>query len=162
MTTITINQCLSQLQTLFNAAFVTGSGGDGTADYVYDYRTFPDKLPKTIALSFQGRGEYAADNGGRVVYYDVTAVVGIQIALGSDGQPTETAIRDADQALNVLEFGIYTLLDVGGTGHSGTYWKAVQFPQASIRPPSPIVPTTRRAEIPLRLILSGGVKRFGG
>lgn len=162
---MTINQCLAQLKTYMDAAFVSGSGGDGSANYTYDYRTFPDKLAVTISLSFQGRGlEETSDARGRRIvgeYYNITAVIGAQMAVDANGDITETAIRNADQALNTLENGIYTLLDAGGNGNSSTYWHSVSFPQESTRPPSfTSAPTTRYGEIPFRLHLKGGVKRF--
>lgn len=167
MAVTAINTCLAQLQTNMNAAFVTGSGGDGSADYVYDYRTFPDRLNVTISLSYQGRGrEERTDIRGRplqVDYYDVTAVVGSQMALDSDGKVTETAVRNADQALNTIENGIYTLLAPGGAANNNSYWHSVGFPTPSRRPPSFVeAPSTRYAEIPFRLYLTGGSETFGG
>lgn len=168
MTTVaSINTCLTQLQTYMNAAFVTGSGGDGSADYVYDYRTFPDKLDVTISLSFQSRGTAEeSDARGRrvsVEYYDITAVVGSQMAMDSSGKVTEAAVRNAEQALNTIESGIYTLLKPGGTGNTSSHWHGVSFPQPSRRPPSFVdAPTTRYSEIPFRLHLSGGTRTFQG
>lgn len=165
MTVASVNTCLAQLKTYMDAAFVSGSGGDGSADYVYDYRTFPDKLDVTISLSFQSHGEQETTDvrGRRMLeeYYDVTAVVGSQMALDSDGKVTETAVRNAEQALNTIENGIYTLLKPSGNGNTSDHWHSVSFPQPSRRPPSFVdAPTTRYAEIPFRLHLKGSLRHF--
>lgn len=148
----TINQCLAQLKSDMQAAWVTGSGGDGSVDVVYDYRTFPDKLGTAVSLSYQGGSPVPGTTGADYAYYDVTAVLGVQIAIDADGDITETALRNADQKLNTVEHALYALLGKGGTANRNSYWMKVSFPSPSVRPPQfPSAPTTRYAEIPFRL-----------
>ena len=146
--TATINQCLSELKTLFTTA--------DFANAVYDYRTFADKLAAEISLSYQGGNPNGGSDttAGNAGYYDITAVCRVQCALGSDGKVTETALRNAEQALNTIETAVYTLMAKGGNGNRGTYWLNTVFNSPSQRPPSPIeAPTSRMAIIPFRLIL---------
>jgi len=141
--TATIQQCLDHLQSEFDSGLV-----DTYARKVYGYRTFPDKLAITVALSYQGGAPMGATTGGSAKrYYDVTAVIGAT----SDGSESELA--DADAALNALENAIYDLLV--GTLRRTVYWEKVSFPETSTRPPSFVdAPTTRYGEIPFRLHLT--------
>lgn len=146
--TATINQCLGELKTLFTTA--------DFANAIYDYRTFPDKLAAEISLSYQGGNPNGGSDttAGNAGYYDITAVCRVQCALDSDGKVTETALRNAEQALNTIETAVYTLMAKGGNGNRGTYWLNTVFNSPSQRPPSPIeAPTSRMAIIPFRLIL---------
>lgn len=145
--TATINTCLGALKTLFDAA--------DFANAVYDYRTFPDKLAATISLSYQGGNAVGYSTvDGDSGYYDVTAVCMVQCDLDSNGKVTETALRNAEQALNTIENAIYTLMGKGGAGNRGAYWLTTTFPSPSTRPPSPReAPTNRMALVPFRLML---------
>lgn len=146
--TASINQCLDQLKSDFDASIVPGS-----ADKVYDYRTFPGKLRVTVSLSFQGQDPRESGTaGGDFNFYDITAAIGAQVDQENPDQ--EAALRDADRALNALETAIYGLLKKGGVSHKNNLWMTVSFPGNSIRPPNfPEVPKTRYGEIPFRLHL---------
>lgn len=152
--TATINTCLAQLKSDMQSAWVTGSGGDGSVDAIYDYRTFPDKLNKVVSLSYQGGMPAEKTTGGESAHYEITAVVGSQMIPDSDGVIGETEQRTAEQALNTIENNLYTLLGKGGTANRNNYWMTIVFDAPSIHPPSFVeTPTTRYAEIPFRLIL---------
>lgn len=146
--TATINQCLTELKTLMDAAAL--------ASVVYDYRTFPGKLATAVTLSYQGGNPHdkGGATGGNSGYYDMVAVCMVQTTLNDSGAVTETNQRAAEQTLNTLESALYALLGKGGAANRGTYWINVAFLAPSIRPPSPVeAPTTRWANIPFRLIL---------
>lgn len=145
--TATINQCLTELKTLMDAAAL--------ANIVYDYRTFPGKLTTAVTLSYQGGNPNGGGTtGGNAGYYDMVAVCMVQTTLNDSGTVTETNQRSAEQTLNTLESAVYALLGKGGAANRGTYWINVAFPTPSLRPPSPVeAPATRWANIPFRLIL---------
>lgn len=147
-TVATVNQCLAQLKTLFDAALV-----DTYAKKVYDYRTLPNKLSPAVSLSFQGEQPAGSTTGGQYGAYDITAVIGAQVD-ESNADP-EAALRAAEQALNTLEQQIVALLGKEGAAYRTDYWLKVDrrdFP--TTRPPSPIeIPNLRWGNIPFRLIL---------
>lgn len=146
-TVATINECLTELKTVLDAALV-----DTYAKRVRDYRTLPNKLALEVTLSYQGRQAAASTLGGTFGAYDFTAVLGSQVD-ESNGDP-ETALRDAEQALNTLENLLIDTLSKGGSGYKTDYWLKVVFDQPSTRPPSPIeIPNLRWANVPFRLIL---------
>lgn len=151
--TATINQCLAQLKSSMEAAWVTGSGGDGSVDAIYDYRTFPDKLRRVISLSYQGgvpAHKTISTDGLDIV---IAAVLGVQIIPDADGNIGETELRTADQTINTMESQLFTLLGHGGAANRNSYWMGVQFNQ-SVRPPSPVeAPTTRYGEVVFTLKL---------
>lgn len=144
---MSIDGCLDLLKSGLDTALAA------VADKTYDYRTFPDKLPRTVSLSYQGGNPSETPTmEGDYGYYDVTAVIGAQIDV-EDSDP-EAALRAADRALNALEDGIYGHLAKGGAGYRTDLWMRVSFPQPSRRPPSFIeAPSTRYGEIPFRLHL---------
>lgn len=151
---VSINACLAQLKNDMESAWLAGSGGDGSIDAVYDYRTFPDKLQKVISLSFQGGLPDGKTTGGDAANYEITAVLGVQVIPDMHGTIGEAELRSAEQAMNIIENNIYALLGKGGAANRNSDWMNIVFPAPSIRPPSPVeAPTTRYAEIPFRLIL---------
>ena len=147
-TVATINECLAELKTLFDAALV-----DTYAKKVYDYRTLPNKLSPCVSLSYQGERQAGGTTGGEYGAYEIVAVLMVQVDQ-SDSNP-ETAQRNAEQALNTLENQLTPLLEKGGSAYSGDYWlKVDRRDLPSVRPPSPIeIPGLRWANVPFRLIL---------
>lgn len=142
----TINQCLAELKEACETAVL--------ANAIYDYRTFPDKLSAAVTLSYQGGSPEGKTLAGDSLYYDVTAVCMVQCVLDDNGNVTETALRNAEQALNTIENGLYSLLGKGGAARQTDYWFSVSFPRPSSRPPSaPEAVTNRQALIPFRLHL---------
>lgn len=140
-----INAVLAQLKSDIAENLVPAS-----ANVVYDYRTFPDKLDVSISLSYQGGLPSGRTVDGDFLYYDVVAAVGAQI----DEQATETALRNADQALNAVENALHALLGKGGDSNRNSLWRNIEFVSPSARPPQfPEVPNTRYAEIPFRVHL---------
>lgn len=150
----TINQCLEQLKSDLETAFVAGSGGDGSVNDVRDYRTWPGLLDVTISLSYQGGAPQNSVTAGDRHYYDVLAVIGVQMDTDVSGNVTETELRAADRALNAIENGIYDLVDKGGAASRNNYWMRVSFYQRSERPPQfDEMPETRIGLMYLRLHL---------
>lgn len=147
-TVATINECLAQLKTLFDAALVSTY-----AKKVYDYRTLPNKLSPAISLSYQGEQLAESVLGGQYGAYDITAVL-FSLVDDSNADP-ETALRDAEQALNTLENQVTGLLGKEGAAYQTDYWLKVDRRDFSTtRPPSPIeIPSLRWANVPFRLIL---------
>ena len=144
--TATINECLAELKSVLDTALV-----DTYAQKVRDYRTFPDKLPVEVVLSYQGWNPAGSTAGGQFGSYDITAVIAVQIA--DEGEP-ETTLRNAEQTLNALENELIDTLSKGGTGYKTDYWLKVAWTQPSTRPPSPPEKVKMRwANVNFRLIL---------
>lgn len=146
-TIATINQCLAHLKTLMDAALV-----DTYAKKVRDYRTLPNKLTVEVSLSFQGEQPVGSTLGGTYGAYDITAVIGAQV--DESNTDPEAALRDAEQALNDLEYQLIALLSKEGAAYRTDYWLKVVRDLPSTRPPSPFeIPNLRWGNVPFRLIL---------
>lgn len=146
-TVATINECLAELKGLAETALVSTY-----ANIVRDYRTFPDKMAVEVVFSYQGELPSGSTTGGQYGAYDVTAVLAVQVDV-TNSDP-ETALRDAEQALNTLENQLTALLDKGGAAYRTDYWLRTVREQPTNRPPSPIeAPNLRWANVPFRLIL---------
>lgn len=137
--TATINQCLTELQSLLETALVSA-----TADKVYGFRILPDKLAQTVSLTYLGGAPQGAATGGSGRFYDFAAVLVVQ------HNNTEASLAAAEQNANAIENLITDTLEPS----RNTYWNKVTFPRLSIRPPTPEeVGNARYGEIYFRLKL---------
>jgi hypothetical protein len=137
--TATINQCLAQLQSDLQTALVSSQ-----ADKVYGYRTLPNKLNKSVYLTYVGGAStrLVTGSGGIDPYYDFAAVIVVK----HDG--SESSLEAAEQAANTIENTIVNTLHET----RNSYWYFVEFFRPSIRPGAPPeLPSTRYGEVYIRL-----------
>lgn len=139
--TATINQCLDQLATTLAAALVPAK-----ADKVYDYRTVPVLLPKSVSLTYMGGlpVPLVTGDGGQAAHYDFAAV------LLAQHDNTAAQLEAAERALNDMEQAIFDTLFPS----RNSYWMKIEFYQPSRRPPSPVDGAKwRYGEVYWRLLL---------
>lgn len=139
MANATPNQVLDQLATDLAAVLVSTY-----ADVVYDHRTLPNKLARSVALTYRGGLPTPETTAGPGGYYDFVAA----LVYGHD--TSEAELEAAERGLNDIEYHIWATLYPS----KNTLWKTIQFIQDSIRPPAPPeLPRTRYGEVYFRVHL---------
>jgi signal recognition particle-docking protein FtsY len=130
--TASINACLAQLKTDLLAALVPVY-----ADQVYAYRTFPDRAGRDVILTHWATNPEGGTAAGRSYSYDILAVLKVQYEQKETSADREAELESAEQAINDLEFQVFTYLE--GTGRkSATLWHSNEIFRPSEKPEAPL------------------------